>query len=85
MAKRTKSGQKAARKSQRRRLLNRKSKQALKDVLKKAAAVTGKAEAIKLLPDAQSVIDKSARKRIIHRKTANRIKSRLAREAAAAK
>jgi small subunit ribosomal protein S20 len=81
LAKRTASGQKQARKSERRRLRNRKSRLALKTALKKLSAA-GKDEAGKLLPEVQSLVDKSARKRIVHRKTANRLKSRIARELA---
>lgn len=85
MAKRTASGRKQARKSNRRRLRNRATKLALKNVLKKAAAAKSGEESLKLLPDVQSVLDKAARRRVLHRKTAARIKSRLVREATAAK
>lgn len=81
MAKRTASGQKHARKSEKRRLRNRQSKQVLKAAIKRLNTAA-KDEAVKFLPEVQSVIDKSARRRIIHRKAANRLKSRLARELA---
>ena len=82
MAKRIKSAQKQARKSLKRRLLNRQRKHALKKALKQFAATGNKADALKQLPKVQSVIDRSARKRIIHRKAASRLKSRVARETA---
>jgi len=85
LAKRTASARKQARKSQRRRLRNRGTKLALKNILKKAAATKTGEESRKLLPEVQSLIDKSARRHIVHRKTAARIKSRVAREAAEAK
>lgn len=85
MAKRTASARKQARKSERRRLSNRQTRLALKNILKKAAAAKTGEEARKLLPEVQSLVDKSARRHVVHRKTAARIKSRVAREAAEAK
>ena len=82
MAKRTRSAQKQARKSQRRRLRNRKQRLTLKTAVKKITAATSKEEALKLLPELQSVVDRSARRRVIHPKTASRLKSRVVRDLA---
>ena len=82
MAKRTASAQKQARKSTKRREFYRGKRQALKAALKNLAAAKNKEEALKLLPEVQSLVDKSAKRRMIHHKTASRLKSRLAREAA---
>jgi len=80
LAKRTPSAQKQARKSQRRRLRNRQQRLALKTAVKKYAAASTKEEALKLLPEVQSVVDRSARRRVIHPKTASRLKARVARD-----
>lgn len=85
MAKRTRSAQKQARKSIRRRLNNRQARSALKEALKKIDSATKKDELAKLLPEVQSLIDRTARKRIIHRKNADRLKSRIHRAVAEAK
>lgn len=82
MAKRTASAQKQARKSAKRRVFYRGNRQILKSALKNLAAAKSKEEALKLMPEVQSLVDKSARRRIMHPKTASRLKSRLAREAA---
>jgi small subunit ribosomal protein S20 len=82
LAKRTASAQKHARKSVKRREFHRAKRQALKSALKSFAAAKSNEEALKLLPEVQSLVDKSARRRMIHHKTAGRLKSRLAREAA---
>ncbi len=82
MAKRTASAQKHARKSVKRREFYRGKRQALKSALKNLAAAKSKEEALKLLPEVQSLVDKSAKRRMIHPKTASRLKSRLARETA---
>jgi small subunit ribosomal protein S20 len=82
LAKRTLSGQKQARKSNKRRLVNRDRKLELRTALKNIAAAKSKAEAEKQLTELQSLIDRVARRRIIHAKTASRLKSRVAREAA---
>ena len=82
MAKRTASAQKQARKSEKRRVFYRGKRQALKTALKNLATAKSKEEALKLLPEVQSLVDKSARRRMVHHKTASRLKSRLAREAA---
>jgi len=82
LAKRTASAQKQARKSEKRRVFYRGKRQALKTALKNLATAKSKEEALKLLPEVQSLVDKSARRRMVHHKTASRLKSRLAREAA---
>jgi len=73
---------KNARRSERRRKVNRGRKSRLKNTLKSIRSAKNKAEAQELLPKAQAIIDKSARKGIIHRNTAGRLKSNLARAAA---
>ena len=82
MAKRIASAQKQARKSEKRRVFYRGKRQALKTALKSLAAAKSKEEALRLLPEVQSLVDKSAKRRMVHHKTASRLKSRLAREAA---
>lgn len=73
---------KNVRQSERRRLRNRGRKLRLKKALKQFKAAGTKADAARLLPDMQAIVDKSARRGIIHRNTAARIKSKLARRAA---
>ena len=73
---------KNVRQSERRRLRNRGRKLRLKKTLKQFKAAVTKADAEKLFPQVQAVVDKSARRGIIHRNTASRIKSKLARKAA---
>lgn len=73
---------KNVRQSERRRLRNRTRKLRLKKTLKQFKAAVARADAEKLFPQVQAVVDKSARKGIIHRNTAARIKSKLARKAA---
>lgn len=73
---------KNVRQSERRRLRNRGRKLRLKKALKQFKAAGTRADAEKLFPQVQAVVDKSARKGIIHRNTASRIKSKLARKAA---
>lgn len=53
-------------------------KKVIKDVLKLVKA-DNKAEAVKMLPEAFSVIDTAMKKNIIHKNNAARKKSRLAR------
>jgi small subunit ribosomal protein S20 len=72
---------KNVRQSERRRLRNRGRKLRLKKALKQFKAAGTRADATKLLPDMQAIVDKSARRGIIHRNTAARIKSKLARRA----
>ncbi|MEO0079788.1 MAG: 30S ribosomal protein S20 [candidate division WOR-3 bacterium] len=80
MAKRSLSVLKAARQNERRRQRNRKRRLALKTAVKKVRQAQTKEEALKLMVEAQSVIDRAAKQHIIHRNTANRLKSRLAHE-----
>lgn len=82
MAKTSLSVLKRERQSERRRLVNRRSRKALKDKIKQLRTTASREEAAKLLPEVQSVIDSSARKNIIHRNTARRLKSRLTRQVA---
>jgi small subunit ribosomal protein S20 len=78
LAKRTRSAQKQARQSERRKLRNRARKLTLKQALKDLAAAKDKTEAAQQLPKVQSIIDRSARHGVIRRKAASRIKSKLA-------
>jgi small subunit ribosomal protein S20 len=78
LAKRTRSAQKQARQSERRKLRNRARKLTLKQALKDLAAAQDKTEATQKLPKVQSIIDRSARHGVIRRKTASRMKSKLA-------
>jgi small subunit ribosomal protein S20 len=70
---------KNARRSERRRKVNRGRKSRLKIALKSMKAAKTKTEAQELLAGTQAVVDKSVRRGIIHRNTAARLKSKLAR------
>lgn len=74
MAKRSKSGLKRLRQSQRRRLRNQAARSRVRTLTKRAAA-GGEAE----LRQAIAALDKTAAKGIIHKNTAARKKSRLMR------
>ena len=77
----TRSAKKALRQSKRKRVLNLKRKDAIKDIAKKIKrlAAEGKhAEALTLLPEAYKALDKAAKKDTIKRNTAARKKSRIA-------
>ncbi|MFH1958046.1 MAG: 30S ribosomal protein S20 [bacterium] len=71
---------KEARKSVKRRVINRALKRNAKSELKKfkAAILKKDKEAEKILNTAQGILDKLAKKKIYHRNKANRIKSRMA-------
>lgn len=71
------------RRSQRRNLINKKSKSILRTQIKKIRAAIerkDREEAEKLLPLTFSVIDKSVKKGTIHKNTGSRYKSRLNRQ-----
>jgi small subunit ribosomal protein S20 len=70
---------KNARKSLRRRDVNRARKLQLKTTLKQFKGLKTKAEASAKLPDTQAVIDKAARKGLLHPNKVARLKSKLAR------
>lgn len=77
----TKSAKKAIRGSLRKRLVNLRRKDAMKDIMKKVEklAKANKAEAAKLLSSAFAAIDKAAKSGIIKQNNAARKKSRLSR------
>lgn len=77
----TKSAEKNARSSRRRRAVNKTRSASYKQAEKQLRAlVTGgkKDEAAKLLPQVQAKLDKAAKGRTIHKNKANRGKARLA-------
>ncbi|MGB9720624.1 MAG: 30S ribosomal protein S20 [bacterium] len=76
--KRSRTVLKNIRKSKRRYLENLNKKKALKSAIKKIKKVKSQAEALKIYPEVQSVIDKSVQDGIIKKNTAARYKSRLA-------
>lgn len=82
MAKTSLSVLKRERQNDKRRLDNRRRRRALKDKIKQLRAAGSRAEATKMLPEVQGLIDRETRKHTVHRNTARRLKSRLAREAA---
>lgn len=76
--------EKAMRQANKRRLLNRSAKSALRSVVKKTKSViaTGdKAAVTTSVRAAESEIDAAASKKYIHRNKAARLKSRLAKQA----
>ncbi len=77
----TQSAKKAIRGSQRKKAVNDARKRAMKEVIKKVekTAKTSKAEALKMLNSAYSIIDKAAKKGVIKKNNAARKKSRLVR------
>ncbi len=77
--KRSKSVLKRIRQAGRRRLVNKKKKIKLRAAMKKVRTSKTKAEGLKALRTAQSIIDRSVQDRIVHKKTAGRFLSRLSR------
>jgi small subunit ribosomal protein S20 len=76
-----KSAVKAMHQSETRRLVNLKTKDKYKDVLRdfrKLAAAGQKSEAQKKMSEAASFIDRAAKKHVIHKNKANRLKARMA-------
>lgn len=76
----TKSAKKALRQSQRRRARNLVYKNKIKSSVKKARALISAkntAEAKKLLPEVQKVLDKAAKAGVIKKNKASHLKSRL--------
>lgn len=77
----TKSAAKAMRQSKRRREVNLKVKDSVKDAVREVRKLIksgNKEEAAKLMKKAMSALDKAAKKNVIHKNTASRKKSRLA-------
>jgi small subunit ribosomal protein S20 len=66
------------RQDKRKRDRNRADKAAVKTVAKKVRLAATPGDAVKMLPEAASLIDRAAKKRVIHWRTAARLKSRLA-------
>ena len=76
-----KSAAKKARRDAEARLRNRGNRSTLKTAVKKfliVVAAGDKAEAAKLLPETQGLVDKACRKGVMHKNAADRTKSRLA-------
>jgi len=76
----TKSAKKALRQSKRRRLINLRRLNKMKNLIKqirKLILAKKKDEALKLLPQAAQAIDKAAKRGVIKKNTAARKKSRL--------
>jgi small subunit ribosomal protein S20 len=76
-----KSAAKKARRDAEARLRNRGNRSALKTAVKKFLTVVAagdKAEAAKLLPETQGLVDKACRKGVMHKNAADRTKSRMA-------
>ncbi len=65
------------RKSEKRRVINRKKKRKLKESIKALMKMTSKEKALKAYSDVQSIIDKSIQDGILKKNTAARYKSRL--------
>ncbi len=77
----TKSAEKQARVSIRRRAINQSIESSVKSSVKKIRALSNegkKEEAVKLYPEFQSQIDRAAKKGVFHRNTADRYKKRIA-------
>ena len=77
----TRSAAKQARKAERRRTLNRKTKDAVRQAGKQIKTLVKegkKEEALKSFSEFQSVLDKATKTKKLHRNTANRRKSRAA-------
>lgn len=72
------STKKRIRQAKKRNLRNRHYKSMMKTWINRVIATSNKEEALKLFPEAISVIDKVAQKGIIHKNTAANKKSRLA-------
>lgn len=76
-----KSAAKKARRDAEARLRNRANRSTMKTAMKQFLAVIAagnKAEATKLLPLTQGVVDKAERKGVLHKNAADRLKSRMA-------
>jgi len=77
----TKSAAKAMRQSQRRNIINSKTRAKVKSAakqVKKLLADANAAEAVKALAAAMSALDKAVKKGVLHKNTASRKKSRMA-------
>lgn len=71
------STKKRIRQAKKRNLRNRQYKSQMKTAIRRVDEATTKEEALKLFPDAVSIIDKVAQKGIIHKNAAANKKSRL--------
>lgn len=72
-----KSSKKRIRQTETRRLRNRFKMVKMRLIIKKVRKIASKEEGLKLLPEAQSVIDKVAKANIIHKNKAANLKSSL--------
>jgi small subunit ribosomal protein S20 len=72
---------KAARQAEAKRESNKYHARTMRNTLKKMRKTTDKAEADKMLPELNSMLDKLAKKNVIHRKKAANLKSSIARHA----
>lgn len=72
-----KSSKKRIRQTETRRLRNRFKVVKMRMIIKKIRKISDKAEGLKLLPEAQSIIDKVAKANIIHKNKAANLKSSL--------
>lgn len=66
---------KASRQSEARQESNRYHARTMRNALKKMRKTTDKAEAEKMLPELNSMLDKLAKKNVIHKKKASNLKS----------
>ena len=72
---------KAARQSEARRESNRYHARTMRNTLKTMRKTTDKAEAEKMLPELNSMLDKLAKKNVIHKKKASNLKSSIMKHA----
>jgi small subunit ribosomal protein S20 len=82
---RIQSAKKALRKSISAAERNKAQRSELRTAVKKVRAAGSKAEAVKALNEANSILDRAGRKNLVHRRNAARMKSRLAAAVAALK
>lgn len=73
-----KSALKAARQAETRKEDNKYYARTMRNSLKKIRKTTEKAEAEKMLPELNAMLDKLAKKNVIHKKKASNLKSKLA-------
>lgn len=72
-----KSSLKRIRQTETRRLRNRYYSKTMRNAVRNLRATTDKAEAEKMYPEVQKMLDKLAKKRIIHKNKASNLKSKL--------
>jgi small subunit ribosomal protein S20 len=79
----TKQAAKRLRQNEKRRVLNKSARSAMKSAMKKVLGAESPEKAQEILPLAMKKVDKAAKRNVIHKNTAARIKSRLSRAASA--